>query len=106
MAIFHMARITNAALALAIVSFLLSSAAFTPMVFAAWFAAVIGAKGVWLGHVRRGLLTIYFAAGATIVSPIYMKIQAVDLLLIAIPITGALMAFVSWWTYRQSKELS
>jgi hypothetical protein len=101
-----MARITNTALALAIVSFLLSSAAFTPMVFAAWFAAAIGAIGVWLGHVRRGLLTIYFAVGATIVSPIFMKIQSVDLLLIAIPIIGALIALVSWWTYRQSKESS
>jgi hypothetical protein len=65
-----MARITNTALALAIVSFLLSSAVLTPMVFVAWFAAAIGAIGVWLGHVRRGLLTIYFAIGATIVSPI------------------------------------
>ena len=100
-----MARITNTALALAIVSFLLSSAVLTPMVFVAWFAAAIGAIGVWLGHVRRGSLTIYFAIGATIVSPIFMGIGAVDLLLIAIPMIGALIAFVSWWNYRQSKNI-
>ncbi len=101
-----MTRIVNTTLALAILSFLLSSAAFTPMVFVAWLAAVIGAMGVWLGHVRRGLLTIYFAVGATIVSPLFMKIRSVDLLLIAIPITGALIAFFSWRSDQHSKDLN
>ena len=76
------------------------------MVFVAWFAAAIGAIGVWLGHVRRGLLTIYFAIGATTVSPIFMEFGAVDLLLIVIPMIGALIAFVFWWNYRQSKKTS
>jgi len=99
-----MDRITNIALAFAIISFALCSAAFTPMVFAAWLAAAIGAAGIWLGHVRRGWLTIYFAVGATVVSPIFLKTQSVDLLLIAIPIAGALIAIVSWRSYQQSKE--
>jgi len=100
-----MARITNTALTLAIVSFLLSSAAFTPAVFVAWFSVAMGAIGVWQGHLRRGFLTIYFAVGATIVSPIFMEFGAVDLLLIAIPTIGALIASVFWWNYRQSQKL-
>jgi hypothetical protein len=97
-----MARIADTALLLAIVSFTLSSAAFTPMVFVSWVAAVLGVAAVGLGYFRRGLITIYFALGATVVSPIFMENGVVDSLLIAIPIVGALIGCVAYWNYRQS----
>ena len=100
-----MARIADTALVLAIVGFTLSSAAFTPMVFVSWVAAILGVAAVWLGYVRRGLITIYFALGATVVSPIFIKNGVVDSLLIAIPIVGALIGFAAYWNYRQSGKL-
>jgi len=94
-----MARIANTALVLAILGFTLSSAAFSPMVFVSWAAAVLGVAAVWLGYVRRGLITIYFALGATVVSPIFIENGVVDSLLIAIPVIGALIGSVSYWNY-------
>ena len=60
--------VLNIALALSIISFAPSAAAFTPMIFVSGVAALIAVAGIWQGHIRRGLPTVFFAVGAAAVS--------------------------------------
>jgi hypothetical protein len=98
--------VLNIALALSIISFAPSAAAFTPMIFMSGLAALIALAGIWQGHYRRGLLTIFFAVGAAIVSPIVFGVEPVDRWLIALPVIGATVAAVMYWKYRRHQNRS
>ena len=91
----------NIALALSIISFVPSAAAFTPMVFVSGLAALIGLVGIWRMHVRRGALTVFFGAGAAVVSPIVFGVEPADPWLIGIPVIGAIGAVVMCLGYRR-----
>jgi hypothetical protein len=101
-----MTIVLNFALVLSIISFVLSSAPYTPMVFVSGLTALIAIVGIWQGHTRRGLLTVYFAIGAFIVSPAMLRIEPVEWWLVALPAIGAAGSIVMYWTYRKSQKQS
>ena len=94
----------NIALALSIISFVPSAAAFTPMIFVSGLATLIALVGIWQGHFRRGALTIFFAVSAAVVSPVVFGIEPVDRWLIALPAIGATGAIVMYWSYRRQRS--
>ena len=95
---------SNIALALSIISFAPSAAAFTPMIFVSGFATLIALVGIWQGHTRRGALTIFFTASAAVVSPIALGVEPVDRWLIVLPLIGATGAVVMYWGYRRQRR--
>ena len=97
-----MTIVMNIALALSVISFVLSSAPVTSMVFMSGLIAAIAVVGIWQGHTRRGLLAIYFAIGAFIVSPIVFRVEPLMGWLVALPAIGAAGAIVMYWTYRRN----
>lgn len=99
-----MTIVLNIALALSIISFVPSSAPLTSMVFISGLTALIAVVGIWQGYTRRGLLTIYFAIGAFVVSPIVFRVEPVEVWLVALPAIGAAGAIVMYWTYRRSQN--
>jgi len=96
-----MTIVLNIALTLSIISFATSAAVFTPMIFVSGLAAMVALVGIWQGHIRRGVLTIFFSVGAAIVSPIVFGIEPVDRWLVVLPAIGASGAAVMYWQYRR-----
>lgn len=96
--------VLNIALALSIISFVASSAPFTPMIFVSGLTALIAMTGIWQGHTRRGLLTAYFAIGAFIVSPAVFNAETAEGWLVSLLALGAAAATVMYWTYRRSQN--
>ena len=100
-----MTILSNIALALSIISFAASAAAFTPMIFASGATALFALVGIWQGHIRRGLLTVFFTVGAVIVSPIVFAVEPVERWLVALSAIGAFGAAIMYWGYsRQEKN--
>jgi hypothetical protein len=94
----------NIALALSIISFAPSAAAFTPMIFVSGLATLIALVGIRQGHIRRGALTIFFAASAAVVSPIAFGVEPVDRWLIVLSLIGAMGAAVMYWGYSRQQS--
>ena len=101
-----MTIVMNIALALSIISFALGSAPFTSMAFISGLTALIAVVGIWQGYIRRGLLTVYFAIGAFVVSPIVFPVEPLEAWLVALTVIGAAGAIVMFWTYRGSQNRS
>jgi len=99
-----MAIVMNVALAMSVISLAPSAAAFTPMVFASAIAALVAVVGIWQGHIRRGLLTVFFAVGAALVSPTMFGVEAVEWWLIALYAVGTTSAAVMYWRYKKNQN--
>lgn len=91
----------NVALVLSILAFIPSAAAFTPAIVVSALAAVIAVFAIRAGHIRRAVLTIYFAVCAFIVSPIIFEIGSVDRYLVAFSGLGIVCAGIMYWQYRR-----
>tara|TARA_R110002073_G_scaffold60507_1_gene152123 strand:+ start:119 stop:355 length:237 start_codon:yes stop_codon:yes gene_type:complete len=60
--------------------------------------------GIWQGYILRGLLAVYFAIRAFIVSPVLIRLETVDGWLIAMPAFGTVGALIMYWNYRRRQN--
>jgi len=91
----------NLALLLAVVAFGPSAGAFTPAIFLSALAALLAVFCMLHGYVRRGLIALYFACSAAIVSPLMFNVTPPDRWLVALPVFGALLAASLLWHFKR-----
>jgi hypothetical protein len=96
--------VLNIALVLSILAFIPSAAAFTPSILVSGVAALFAVVAIQRGFLRRGLLTIYFAICAFLVSPMIFDIESVDKYLVAFPVVGLVGSIVLFWHYKRSRN--
>lgn len=94
--------VLNVALVLSILAFVSTAAAFTPSILVSGIAALIAVVAIQQGFARRGLLALYFAICAFLISPMLFDIESVDKLLVACPLFGLIGAIVLYWHYKRS----
>lgn len=92
--------VMNIALLLSVLAVVPSAAAFTPAIAISMIAALFAVFGIWRGYVRRGLLTIYFAICALIVSPVFFDLERVGWILVALLSAGVLGMAGAFWDYK------
>ena len=93
--------VLNIALALSILAVVPSAAAFTPVILISGIAALIAVVAIWRGYLRRGLLTVYFAICAFIVSPMFFDFERVEWLLVALLLAGIIGGAGALWDYKR-----
>ena len=96
--------VLNIALAMSILALTLSAAPFTPSIFISGVAAMIAVVAIRRGFLRRGLITLYFAISAFIVSPIIFDIESVHEYLVAFAIIGLVGSIILFWNYKRSQK--
>ena len=94
--------VLNVALVLSILAFVPSAAAFTPSILVSGAAALIAVVAIQQGFARRGLLTLYFAMCAFLISPMIFDIESVDKVFVACALFGLIGAIVLFWHYKRS----
>ena len=92
----------NIALALSALAFIPSAAAFTPAVLVSGISALVAVVAIRRGFIRRGLLTIYFATCAFLVSPMIFSNQPVEKYLVALSVVGVVGSIVLYWHYKRN----
>ena len=97
--------VLNIALVLSILALIPSAAAFTPSILVSGVAAMIAVVAIQRGFLRRGLITIYFAMSAFIVSPIIFDIDSVDKYLVAFAVFGLVGSIALFWHYKRSENV-
>lgn len=93
----------NIAIVLAAMAIVPSAGPFMPAIFLSACAALVGAIAIAFGHVRRGILTIYLALSAAVVSPVLLEVQRVDIWLVILPAVGALFGSLLFLDYNRRK---
>lgn len=100
----QMSIAVNVALILAAAAIIPSAGSFTPAIFVSALAAVVGATAIALGQVRRGLLTIYLALSAAVVSPVLLDVPRTDVWLVTLPAMGVLLGLLLYLDYNRRKS--
>lgn len=98
--------VANIALTLAAIAVVPSAGAFTPAIFISAVAAVLGLVAIGFGHVRRGVLTIYLAVSAAVVSPAFLDAQREEVWLIVLITVGTLLGAILFLNYQRSKSVA
>ena len=98
-----MSIVANIALILAAIAVVPSAGAFTPAIFVSAIAAILGLITIGVGHKRRGVMTIYLALSAAVVSPALLDMQRQEIWLIVLTTVGTLLASLLYLDYRRSK---
>ena len=89
-----MSGVANLALVLAAIAIVPSAGAFTSAIFASAIAAILGLIAIGFGHKRRGILTIYLALSAAVVSPVAINVQQTEIWLIVLTTIGGLLGLI------------
>ncbi len=84
--------LANLALALAAAALIPSAGPFVPALFLSGLAGVAAVFTILSGRYRRGILTVYLAISACLVSPLLFRLQRVDLWLAALIALGCIVA--------------
>lgn len=93
------------ALALALISFVLGAAPFTPATFLSVVALPLTVFSYFLGAWRLAMLTIYWIAASFLVAPVSETLQfRVDFLLVILGIGGLVLTAISYVTYRSTNS--
>lgn len=96
--------VANIALVLAVAALIPSAGPFTPAIFVSAFTALIGVAAIAAGNVRRGILTVYFALSAGIVSPVLFAVQRVEFWLLTLLAIGFLSGLVFYLNHNRRKS--
>jgi hypothetical protein len=99
-----MSAIVNVALFLAVVAIVPSAGPFTPAILISGLTALIALFAVSRGYFRRGILTIYFALSAAIVSPAFIDIAGLEFWIIALHVLGGISALVLYWDFNRRQS--
>jgi uncharacterized membrane protein len=98
--------IANFGLVLAAIAVVPSAGAFTPAIFVSAVAAILGLIAIGFGHKRRGVMTIYLALSAAILSPALFDMQRQEIWLIVLTTVGTLLASLLYLDYRRSEAVA
>jgi hypothetical protein len=101
------ASITGAiGLALALIAYVPSAAAFTPAILLSFIACATSAVAFWFGAWRIVILTVYICAATFIASPIFIDIDDPALWMMAMAVIGICLSALLCWNYRSFRTRS
>ena len=85
-----MGTIANIALSVAALAIVPSAGPWTPAVFFSALAALVAVPVIVSGNIRRGILTVYLALSAVVVSPMFADLPQVDIWLVVLIAIGGI----------------
>lgn len=99
-----MSTFVNVALVLAVVAIVPGAGPFTPAILVSGLTALIAVFAISRGHLRRGLLTLYFSISAALVSPLIIDVHGLEFWVVALYGLGGISALVLYWHFNRNQS--
>jgi hypothetical protein len=78
-----------------------SAGPFIPAILVSGLTALIAVFAISRGYLRRGILTIYFALSAAIVSPAIIDVDGLEFWIVALHVLGGISALGLYWDFNR-----